>query len=218
MSHLEALEYTFRSNLDPEAIQARLAAASRREWQLQQRGRASYLSTPGSPAEGSVRLDLSRAVSWSYRLTTWYAAGGDRAAAAEDVWSEVLLRIDAYLVEEVPPRVAGSGRITKHRAWSFSTRLDLDAIRGALGQASGRRWIERDSAWYGDYISSITTTDDEVTKLKVFEEEARFVLDLRFSSTRAGADAAWAELLRAATEVLLPAVDARDIADDEGYD
>jgi hypothetical protein len=218
MSHLEALEYTFRSNLDPDAIQARLAAASRRDWQLHQAGRATCLSTAGSPGAGSVRLDLSRADGWSYRLTTWYAAGGDRAAAAEVVWSEVLLPIDAYCVEEVPPGTTDIGRIAAHRAWSFATRLDLEAMRGALERASGRRWIERDSAWYGDYLSSITSTDDEVTKLKLFEEETRFVLDLRLGSGRPGADAAWTELVRLATEVLLPAVEARDVADDEGYD
>lgn len=218
---LEVLEYAFSSLLDSDEIQARLSAAPGRAWQLRRWEDGSCLSAPGPTAgdpEGRLRLDLAHAADGSYRLTTWYAADGDRAAAAEILWREVLLPIDAYLVEEVAPDLA-AGRIEVQRAWSFASHLALDEMRRPLERASRREWMERDSAWYGDYLSLIMREPhDEVTRLRIFEEKERFVLDLRFRSQHPNADATLPGLVRWLSEVLLPAVDAHDVADDEGYD
>jgi len=79
--------------------------------------------------------------------------------------------------------------------------------------------MERDSHYYGDYLSSISRAPHgEELKLRVFEEERRFVLDVHFQSEHPDAERRWAEVRLRIAEVVLPALEARDIRPDEGYD
>ena len=107
----------------------------------------------------------------------------------------------------------------QHPAWSFRSELTQAQMKERLAGTGDREWMERDSHWYGDYLSSISSAPyDEVLKLRIFEEKERFVLDVRFHSEHPDAERTWAKVQRWVLQIVLPAIEARDIRPDEGYD
>lgn len=104
-----------------------------------------------------------------------------------------------------------------HAAWSYDTQQDLMIQQQALAAVTGDEWQVRDNDRYGDYLHrAVSGPYAEMLRTRVYEEAGRFVLDLRWTSERSGASFAsakeWVE------DKLLPAVGARHVRDDEGWD
>ena len=100
-------------------------------------------------------------------------------------------------------------------AYSFSTPLELNKIFTRLNERGPWRWMERDSEYYGDYLSCLTCP--EGAKIKIFEEGEQYVLNIRYKRDAPEAPAEWEELQRDIFERILPAVEARDLKPTEGY-
>lgn len=104
-----------------------------------------------------------------------------------------------------------------HAAWSYDTAQDLMSQQKSLAAVTGDEWQVRDNDRYGDYLHrAVSGPYAELIRTRVYEELGRFVLDLRWTSERSGASFAsakeWVE------GKLLPAVEARHVCDDEGWD
>lgn len=78
------------------------------------------------------------------------------------------------------------------------------------------RWIERDSAWYGDYLSTSVKFNSAI--LKIFEEENCFVLNLFYKARGPQAVQGWDQLHDAMLREILPSLDAMNVEKTESYD
>lgn len=139
--------------------------------------------------------------------------------ACATVHDELLPAVGAANVAELDEHESRIERVSIHKAWAITSGLTLEQIRAGLAEAGGGVWQMRDSSWYGDYLSSITSAPyDEVTKLRVFEEEQRFVFDVRFRSEHPAGVTHWQQSERRIAEQLMKAFEARDVRETEGYD
>jgi len=112
---------------------------------------------------------------------------------------------------------AGGERRSGHFAWSYMTDMTLEEQQQVLAVATSGGWQMRESAYYGDYLAwSETRGFGESIRLRVFEEQGKFVIDLRWASDREGATPAAVE--RWVLDDLLPELRARQVQEDEGYD
>lgn len=111
-----------------------------------------------------------------------------------------------------PDHAAHGPREGRNFAYAFRSALPLAAILGKLPEPQYWRWTQLESQWYGDYLSG----SDDASRVRIFTEEEpeRFVLQIELTTDDGAAAASWAATMRAmATEVILPAIEALDVAE-----
>lgn len=102
-------------------------------------------------------------------------------------------------------------------AFSYATRLTLGQQRARLNTFGPYIWIERDSHWYPDYIS--TRCYPNYGFFKIFDAvEGRFNLTIQLTTDRAIVEAELAKLLERARTDVLELVDATEIETAEPND
>jgi hypothetical protein len=102
-------------------------------------------------------------------------------------------------------------------ALSYRSDLTLAQQLERLNAAGPYEWIERDSHWYPDYISTLAYPDYGF--FKIFDAvDGRFNLTIKLVTDRAIVAAELAALLRTARESVLSVVAAEDIQKAEPYD
>src|SRR5687767_8070548 len=102
-------------------------------------------------------------------------------------------------------------------ALGYASRLTLGQQRARLNTVGPYIWIERDSDWYPDYIS--TRCYPDYGFFKIFDAvDGRFNLTIKLVTDRDIVEAELAQLLGQARELVLPIVDATDIGSAEPYD
>ena len=102
-------------------------------------------------------------------------------------------------------------------AFAFASSLSLPEQLARLNSRGSYTWIERDGAWYPDYISTRAHPDDGF--FKIYDAvDGRFVLGIKHVTDRPTIDAELAKLVRVAREQVLPAIDAREVEATEPYD
>jgi hypothetical protein len=102
-------------------------------------------------------------------------------------------------------------------AVSYTTPLTLREQRDLLNAAGPYEWIDRDSDWYPDYIS--TRCYPNYGFYKIFDAiDGRYNLTIKLVTDRAIVKDELAALLESARERILPLVEADDLRQDEPYD
>lgn len=102
-------------------------------------------------------------------------------------------------------------------ALSYASRLTLGQQRARLNTFGPYIWVERDSHWYPDYIS--TRCYPDYGYFKIFDAvDGRFNLTIQLTTDRDIVEAELARLVVEARELVLPAVDATDVEAAEPYD
>jgi hypothetical protein len=102
-------------------------------------------------------------------------------------------------------------------ALGYACRLTLAQQRARLNTFGPYIWVDRDSAWYQDYIS--TRCYPDCGFFKIFDAvDGRFNLTIKLVTDRDIVEAELAKLLKQVHELVLPVIDATDIADAEPYD
>ncbi|MBI4700709.1 MAG: hypothetical protein HY744_06025 [Deltaproteobacteria bacterium] len=100
-------------------------------------------------------------------------------------------------------------------AWAFKSDLSLAQMLAALGAQGRWQWSERDSDYWGDYLSAWAY--DDCARVRIFEEDDFFVVDLLFESSAADAAEKWQAFQDEIMTGVLPALGARDVAETESY-
>ncbi|MCH8805451.1 MAG: hypothetical protein IH986_05125 [Planctomycetes bacterium] len=108
-----------------------------------------------------------------------------------------------------------SERIKKIRAYAFASESSLEEMRVKLDAAGPWKWIERDSHYFADYLS--TRTRDDYAMLKLFENEEvqGYQLDIRFEAEGPTAEAEWQSFHEDLLSRFLPAVGAVGVRETE---
>lgn len=101
-------------------------------------------------------------------------------------------------------------RIKKICAYAFFSDVDLATLKQKLEAAGPWSWADRDSDYFGDYLSA--RARDDYAMLKVYENEAfNFQIDLQFEAEGDDPDAEWNAFHADILDRLLPSIDARRI-------
>ena len=102
-------------------------------------------------------------------------------------------------------------------ALGYRSPLTLPEQRDRLNAAGPYEWVDRDSHWYPDYISTRCYPDYGFFKL--FDAvDGRFNLTIKLVTDRDVVEAELARLTQVAREHVLSLVDADDIQPAEPYD
>lgn len=102
-------------------------------------------------------------------------------------------------------------------ALSYRSDRTLAQQLERLNSAGPYAWVERENDWYPDYISTRAYSDYGF--FKIFDAvDGRFNLTIKLVTDRAIVEAELARLLEIARELVLPLVEAEDIATAEPYD
>lgn len=108
----------------------------------------------------------------------------------------------------------------KDTAFTYRCDLTLAQQLERLNARGPLQWVERDSHWYGDYLT--TKAHPDYAYFKIFDDakNGRFVLNLKFVADpdRPSFEDELRELVALARERVLPALDARDVEETEPYD
>jgi hypothetical protein len=100
---------------------------------------------------------------------------------------------------------------------SYTSPLRLREQRDRLNAAGPYEWIDRDSDWYPDYIS--TRCYPDCGFFKIFDAiDGRFNLTIKLVTDRDIVQAELAKLMEVARAQVLPVVDADDVEPAEPYD
>ena len=121
--------------------------------------------------------------------------------------------------ESAAKKADGSTRDTTRMdaALSYASRLTLAQQRARLNTVGPYIWIDRDSHWYPDYIS--TRCYPDYGFFKIFDAvDGRFNLTIKLVTDRDVVEAELARLLDQARELVLSVVDAADVEPAEQYD
>lgn len=94
-------------------------------------------------------------------------------------------------------------------AYAFESGLDLKAMSERLNTHGPFRWGMGDSDTWGDYL--ITRPFGDRTKLRIVEEEDRFIFDIEFRSEALDAAEIWERLHAVVRQELLPVLLARNV-------
>ena len=139
---------------------------------------------------------------------TW-AKETDPAFPSADLYPSLA----AWVTDRMAPDHAAHGsRKDRAFAYAFRSALSLAEILAKLPEGPYWGWARLESPWYGDYVSG----SDDVSRVRIFAEEAaeRFTLKVEFLPDDGASAASWLTTMRAtATEVILPAVEASEIAE-----
>jgi hypothetical protein len=102
-------------------------------------------------------------------------------------------------------------------ALGYASRLTLAQQRARLNTLGPYIWVDRDSHWYPDYIS--TRCYPDYGFFKIFDAvDGRFNLTIKLVTDRDVVEAELTSLLEQARELVLAAIDATDIEAAEPYD
>lgn len=113
---------------------------------------------------------------------------------------------------------SGAPTVRRSAALAFKSGYDLPQLRVALNAAGDLEWVERESAWFGDYLSTRIAPHYAFFKIYDDEPNAQYVLQVNVSAEPDAGIALLAELVALARDRVLPAIGARDIAPTETYD
>lgn len=103
----------------------------------------------------------------------------------------------------------------KHKAHSFDCDLDLRALHEKLLDLGPWPWIERDSHYWGDYLSA-KASPNATRKVRIYErEEGGYQIDIFFDEDDPKADKAWKRFYTDVAERLLPGIGATEVKDCE---
>ena len=91
-------------------------------------------------------------------------------------------------------------------AHAFNCDLELPEILAELRARTSFEWIERDSFFWGDYISAGVSPG---VIAKVFEEDPGYLFEVKFSDDRLRAD--WERATHEVMDQVLPLIGARDV-------
>jgi hypothetical protein len=99
-------------------------------------------------------------------------------------------------------------------AYSFASSLDLDAMKLTLNCGS-YAWRLADNETYGLYL--VTRLADGISRLRIFPDGERFIIDIRSNSSRPEA------IPRGSVDdivfsVILPAIGGRDVQPSEAWE
>src|SRR6188474_3072650 len=95
-------------------------------------------------------------------------------------------------------------------ALGYASRLTLAQQRARLNTLGPYIWVDRDSHWYPDYIS--TRCYPDYGFFKIFDAvDGRFNLTIKLVTDRDIVEAELARLVEQARELVLAAIDATDI-------
>jgi hypothetical protein len=109
------------------------------------------------------------------------------------------------------------GTLRMDEALSYATRLTLAQQRARLNTVGPYIWVDRDSHWYPDYIS--TRCYPDYGFFKIFDVvDGRFNLTIKLVADHDVVEDELAKLLVQARELVLAAIDATDIERAEPYD
>lgn len=96
-------------------------------------------------------------------------------------------------------------------AFSFETQHDLVAVRSLIGEEGSSAWRGGDSEVWGAYL--VTRLPVDGTRLRIFLDDGRFVIDL------AAADEPALERARELVRLrILPCLQARDVRPHPGWE
>ncbi len=98
----------------------------------------------------------------------------------------------------------------KNLAYAFKSDMSLEEMRQHLNAQELWSWIERDSYWYGDYISALAERDYVMLKIYDFDDQG-FAIDIEFKSNGLGAAKELADLQVKITGQVLPSIGAREV-------
>jgi hypothetical protein len=102
-------------------------------------------------------------------------------------------------------------------AFAYTSRLTLAQQRDRLNTFGPYIWVDRDSHWYPDYISTRCYPDYGFFKI-VDAVDGRFNLTIKLVTDREMVREVLAKLVDQAGEHVLPMIDAEDVEDAEPYD
>jgi hypothetical protein len=91
-------------------------------------------------------------------------------------------------------------------AHAFNCDLELSEILEELRARTSFRWIERDSFYWGDYISAGISPG---VIAKIFIEEPGYLFEVKFSDNSLSWD--WEGPVREVMDQVLPHIGARDV-------
>lgn len=108
------------------------------------------------------------------------------------------------------------------RAFAYRCGLTMREQWSRLNAVGPLEWIERDSHWYGDYISARVRPKDALFKIyeEIGEGDDRypFALTVKLSSDPLTARAEMEEVLKLARDVVLASLDATDVREVPPFD
>ena len=91
-------------------------------------------------------------------------------------------------------------------AYAFDGDRTLEQILTELRERTDRSWRERDSFWWGDYLSARWAPGILV---KIFVEEPGYLLEIAFEDD--DLRTSWERSARQVVDALLPLLDARNV-------
>ncbi len=101
--------------------------------------------------------------------------------------------------------------VRRIEAYRFKSELNPSQMQSVLNEAGPWRWVDRDTAWYKDDISS-TVSDHAI--VRIYNEGNHYNLSFFFKSVAAEAKKEWNEIHQIIQNQIFPAIQASDI----GYD
>jgi hypothetical protein len=103
----------------------------------------------------------------------------------------------------------------KNKAHSFDCDLDLRALHVKLLDLGPWPWTERDSYYWGDYLSA-KAAPKATRKVRIYEREGGgYQIDIFFDEDGPQANEAWESFYSDIAERLLPGIGAIDVKDCE---
>jgi hypothetical protein len=104
-------------------------------------------------------------------------------------------------------------------AYAFDTALSIAEMFERLNTRGPWRWIERENDRWGDYISAraIDAPHEGIAKILYDDELRRFAINVELASEVPAPQAAFDRVRALVLSQILPAIDARDIAEAEDY-
>lgn len=107
------------------------------------------------------------------------------------------------------------GKIDTLVAYSFTSDLTIHELIKKLNSDGPWSWMERDSDYYGLYISCLGGPD--ASRIKIFQEDGKYVLNIRYKNDNPEASTEWDALQVELLGKTLPSVGAENVKETEGY-
>jgi len=105
-------------------------------------------------------------------------------------------------------------RIKKVCAYAFFSDLNLEQLKAKLEEVGPWTWAQRDSHYFGDYLSARARED--YSMLKIYEnEEVGYQIDILFEAEGAATEQEWEAFHHDVVDRLLRGINARKIQETE---